>query len=284
MSVHLLIYSDFETPRLVYITNLLFQELLGVKVELTSDLARFKQSTHARLNYSEQVVEGKTVQIIPHELLKKKSIEQQTIKLQFQNSLPYFFKTSEEKEFQHDLLASSFYLVTRYEEYLPYEADAHGRFPATASLASRAGFLELPVVNFWVLELKKALQSKFPGLRFQQPQFQFQPTLDIDMAWSYLFKGWKRTLGGSWNSLKKGAIKELIDRFIVLARLKKDPYFIFPYLNPLHKQYKIDPIYFFLIGAYGEYDKNISADIPQMQNLIKETNNHSTIRWMHSYG
>lgn len=281
--MHLLIYSNFQTPRLAYISNFLFQELLGLKVELTNNLALFKQSTQARINYSNEPIDGKVIQLVPHTLLREKSIQAQKIDLQFYNSLPFFFQTAQEADFQYDIFAASFYLLSRYEEYLPFQADRHGRFSAKESLALKAGFLELPVINLWAVEFQKILQQKFSNLKFQYPKYQFQPTLDIDMAWAYRFKNWKRTLGGSWNSLKTGALQELIGRFLALTRLKSDPYFVFPYLKELHKQYKVDPIYFFQVGAYGEYDKNIDHKVSQMQDLIKETNNQYSIGVHPSY-
>jgi len=46
-------------------------------------------------------------------------------------------------------------MISRYEEYLPFEGDRYGRFPAALSLAARQGFLEKPVVevlltNVWL--------------------------------------------------------------------------------------------------------------------------------------
>ncbi|MEM8528066.1 MAG: polysaccharide deacetylase family protein [Bacteroidota bacterium] len=281
--MNLLIYVNSPTPRLTYITNFLFQELLGLRVQLTNDRVQFQKSTAAKIDYSKEKIDEKAIQIVPHGLLKEKSIHPQNIDLQFYNSLPYFFKTSQSSDFQYDILAASFYLISRYEEYLPFEADKHGRFPASESLAYKAGFLELPVVNLWVLEFKKVLKQRFPQLKFKLPTYRFQPTLDIDMAWSYRFKGWKRTLGGTWNNLKSGAIKELVERPLVLARLKKDPYHVFVHLNELHRKYGINPIYFFLVGTYGEYDKNIAPEVPAMRQLIKENNNQSAIGVHPSY-
>jgi hypothetical protein len=40
-----------------------------------------------------------------------------------------------------DPLAATFYLVSRYEEYLPFIPDEHGRFPAKQSFAFSNGFL-----------------------------------------------------------------------------------------------------------------------------------------------
>jgi len=238
-------------------------------VELTSDKTHFKQSNKAKINYSDQQIEKNELHLTPHHLLKEKSIESQQINVQFQNSLPFFFQTNQNADFQYDIFAASFYLLARYEEYLPFKADEHGRFPASESLASRASFLSLPVVNLWLLAFKKVLLQKFPTLKFQQPKYRFQPTLDIDMAWAYRYKGWKRILGGSWRSLSKGAINDFFERFAVLMRLKKDPYFIFPYFDELHKKYKVSPIFFFLVGIYDKYDKNIPPEHSKMRDLIQ---------------
>src|SRR6185437_13062921 len=45
-----------------------------------------------------------------------------------------------------DIFGGAFLLLTRYEELALDERDEHGRFPARASLAERAGFLQRPLV------------------------------------------------------------------------------------------------------------------------------------------
>jgi hypothetical protein len=47
-----------------------------------------------------------------------------------------------------DILASAFFLLTRYEEWVRKDVrDEHGRFPGKESLACRAGFIERPLVD-----------------------------------------------------------------------------------------------------------------------------------------
>jgi peptidoglycan/xylan/chitin deacetylase (PgdA/CDA1 family) len=52
-----------------------------------------------------------------------------------------------------DLIASSFFMLSRYEEVVVPVHDRSNRFPATASTAFRGGFLDRPVVNQAVLLL-----------------------------------------------------------------------------------------------------------------------------------
>jgi len=64
-----------------------------------------------------------------------------------------------------DVLGSAFFMLTRYEEAVLRERDRFDRFPAAASLAARAGFLEVPVVDAYVELLWEALRRLWPGLR-----------------------------------------------------------------------------------------------------------------------
>jgi hypothetical protein len=54
-----------------------------------------------------------------------------------------------------DLFAAAFYLVTRYEEYLPFIADRHNRFEASQSVLFKHGLLERPLINEWAEDLKQ---------------------------------------------------------------------------------------------------------------------------------
>lgn len=57
-------------------------------------------------------------------------------------------------------LASWFgWLVSRAEEYEPFEADALGRFPRAAALAQRLGLMEEPVADLLALRLRTAIEA-----------------------------------------------------------------------------------------------------------------------------
>ncbi|MEQ1746717.1 MAG: polysaccharide deacetylase family protein [Saprospiraceae bacterium] len=60
---------------------------------------------------------------------------------------PFFMLNDREATCGIDLFASTFFMLTRWEEHVCPERDAYGRFPAVAALAVRAGFLERPVVH-----------------------------------------------------------------------------------------------------------------------------------------
>ena len=57
------------------------------------------------------------------------------IKILNWDDTPFFFSTGENSNIPFDIFAASFYLVSRYEEYLPHVRDIHERFTAHESLA-----------------------------------------------------------------------------------------------------------------------------------------------------
>ena len=84
------------------------------------------------------------------------------------------------------------FLVSRYEEYLPFIADVHGRFPAKEGFAFKNDFLGRPVVNEWALALGKL----WFGASFDlSHRYQYLTTIDIDNLFAFKGKGALRTLG-----------------------------------------------------------------------------------------
>ena len=73
-----------------------------------------------------------------------------------------FFKS--EGDYPFDIFSAVFYLLSRYEEYLPHKKDMYGRYAHENSLAFKEGFLNLPLINIWLEDFKNVLKKKFPSL------------------------------------------------------------------------------------------------------------------------
>jgi hypothetical protein len=169
-------------------------------------------------------------------------------------------------------------LLSRYEEYLPFAPDSYGRFPHQASLAFNEKFLDFPLINYWLEDFKSALRQKFPELVFRMKDFKFIPSYDIDIAYSYKYKGLKRNLGGFFRSLLKFEWTYFLDRWDVLFHKKKDPFDSYEWLDSLHLYCRTRAYYFFLLAKKQVgVDKNISPDKPDMRSLIAYHANGYTV-------
>jgi len=243
---------------------------LRTDFSLTDDAAFYRQADACKINYSKERLLEAEVFIPCGNLLLESDIQAQSVTVFQQEGLPAFFQQkADNADFPFDLLSVVFYLISRYEEYLPFEADAHGRFGAQQSIAFQHHFLRQPLVNEWALRLSDLLQSKFPISQFPISNFQFFPTYDLDMAWAYLHKGWKRNTGAYLRDLLKLDFKNSQRRWRVQTNREADPFFVFDYLNQLHKKYNLKPTLFILLGDYGAFDKNTNAKNAAFRQLIQ---------------
>jgi len=264
----LLIFSHRVTPRLQYITDFIGNEIFGEPFQLTTDNISFRNYPATKINYSNSRISNDELFIFNYSLLFEESVTEQNISCFETNGFRAFFKT--EGDYTFDIFAAIFYLLSRYEEYLPHQKDKFGRYAHENSLAYIEGFLDIPLVNIWLEDFKKAVKKKFPQLTIYHSPFTFQPTYDIDEAFAFRLKGILRTTGGGLKSLAGGSFSDVKDRVEVLRGEKTDPYDSYSWLDDLHEKYNLHPLYFFLVAVEkGKYDKNISPSHPAMEQLIK---------------
>ncbi|MEO5683465.1 MAG: hypothetical protein ABIQ88_12530 [Chitinophagaceae bacterium] len=263
----LLFYAHTITPRLKYIVDFISNELFTEPISLTSNAEDFKVFEGPRINYSDNDFSEQEFYIKATPLLFETDIKPQPVECFEADYQRAFFQTSGDHPF--DILAASFYLLSRYEEYLPHNKDEYGRYAHTNSLAFKEHFLRQPLINIWLDDFKKKLKKKFPGLIFRRRPFKFIPSYDIDIAWSYKHKGWMRNMGGFAKSIKRGSWQQVKERWNVLMNDGQDPYDSYEWLDALHLYCKIKPIYFFLVAQKLQgYDRNTPTSSKALQELI----------------
>mgnify|MGYP006187986767 FL=1 len=266
----MLVYTAHITPRISYILQY-FNEQLLVDAELTDDVEHYRSYTGNKLNYSDERIDAAEFFIKPVGLLQQNFIRKQKIQCFDWNGSKAFFQTDDDLGF--DVFAAVFFLITRYEEYTEYEPDEYGRYAHWNSVAWKEGFLNQPLVDIWMISFGKLLQTKFSSLITHHSSFTFVPTYDIDIAWSYKHKGFWRSVGASLNHPSS-----ISKRLSVLNGKEKDPFDSYDWINRLHQQYELNPIFFFLVARdKSEYDKNISPAKLPLQQLIRSTASKASI-------
>jgi len=79
-----------------------------------------------------------------------------------------------------DVFGSAFFMLSRYEELITKDRDKHNRFPATASIAYKAGFLDRPIVNEYLEILWACMHQLWPSLERKKRQFRNLISCDVD--------------------------------------------------------------------------------------------------------
>jgi hypothetical protein len=279
----LLLYTQKITHRNKYIFNLIFKDILEIDFMLSDNEEEFKNFNGARLSYTHNAITDE-IHITARQLLFENGITEQNISTFDYRNCKVFFAAGKNSGLPFDVFAASFYLVSRYEEYLPHIRDEHDRFDAKDSLAFINGFLQRPVVNIWAEWLKELILAKYPSFIFPQKKYQFISTIDIDNAYAYREKGFTRSLGGYLKSLSQFDFKEIKERTRVLLRVQKDPYDTYDFQLEMLKKYKFKSIYFFLLGDYGVNDKNLPPESEKFQSLIKMIGDYAEVGIHPSYG
>ena len=246
------IFAQSATPRLHYIAGLIFGNILGSDWKIITD----KRDTgdDPVINYSSEAISG-SLRMKPHPLLYEDCIKPVGLTAGEWKGIPAFFMTDQDADIPFDIFAASFYLVSRYEEYVTFKPDKHGRFPATSSFAFRNGFLRIPVVDLWAKELAKMLTLNYPGPAFRNDGYNALLTIDSDQPFAYLGRNLIRTAGGLIHDIvtKAGNAGE---RFRVLTNKSKDPFDVFNYIISNIEATGTDARFFFPAGRYTKYDKN----------------------------
>ena len=277
------ILTSAVSPRLKYTFDLIFRELLGINYTLTHNSREFQTCIGPKISYGDQPV-GDEIFIYASKLLFEKGIEDQQISVFEWNGVKAFFATHPKYIFPFDPFAASFYLVSRYEEYLPHLRDSHDRYDTTESLAYQKNFLHKPLVNIYALMIRDLLKSKYPSITFPEKKYRFISTIDIDNAWAYLEKGFMRTSGAYARSILHLNFEEVIERTKVLLGTEKDPYDTYDLQFDLQRKYKFRSIYFFLLSEYGVNDKNVPVDSRKFRSLIKSIADYAETGIHPSYG
>ena len=264
----MIVFSNTVSHRLKYITDFIGTEISGQPFLVTAEVEEYKNFNGPKINYTREKITADEYWVQPDSLLFEKEIKQQTVDCFEVNGYKAFFKTG--GDFPFDIFAATFYLLSRYEEYLPHQKDMYGRYAHENSLAFRQNFLNLPLVNIWLQHFKEVLQQRFPSFTTHHSPFTFLPTYDIDEAYSYKHKEWWRSAGAAVKDLLKGNMNRFSARRKVLNNEQPDPFDSYAWMDDLHRPYKLKPRYFFLIAEKtGKYDKNILPKEPAMQTLIR---------------
>jgi hypothetical protein len=181
---------DNNTLEREYIINILFLEFLGLNFDILIDQSISYYSICFGEN--EIVIRDHFFKYFPSELtyINKDALPTKLdfVKNEFiiENNIPVIYGTDEILITGNkilcgiDIFASSFFMLTRWEEYVTNVRDVHSRFPGTESIAYKHGFLDRPIVNEYAEMLWKMLMRLgYSGDR-KLRSFELFLTHDID--------------------------------------------------------------------------------------------------------
>ena len=247
------LYSQTVSPRLKYAAQYIFEDLMGLmpywassaeELAAMSDTAKILLQNNVAGNvsglpslYVDDWILHPSNEILPASELEDK----------WQNTMfPAPSPANDTLLLNFDIFSAVFFLLSRYEEYRKnISLDNYGIFPATASYLHKTGELQKPVINIWATVLREKLQHVYPSLKFELPQFEKIPTIDIDHGFLVKNKPFYKQAGG----LIKYP-KQFLRRLPVMLGLREDPFFNLSQIIELHRLLGLKSRFFFHCANY----------------------------------
>ncbi len=264
----LLVYTNKITPRLKYIFKHYFIRILQIPVSFTTKVEEFVAHSGPKISYSKAPL-GTEFFIRSNDLLFEQGINDIEINVLKWDDVACFFPTGEKSTIPFDIFAAGFYLISRYEEYLPHVQDEHERFPSQESIAFKNNFLEKPVIDIWAYKLLDLLKEYFPNYDYKTRKFKYISTFDVDNAYAYKNKGIVRTIGGFANDVFQLRLVNFWNRLLTVLNFRNDPFDTYNEILRIHKKYNIETLFFVSLGDYTTFDKNVSSSNSTYKSLLK---------------
>lgn len=198
-----------------------------------------------------------------------------------------------------DIFSSSFFMLTRWEEYVNKTRDLHNRFPAYASLSYKFKFLDRPIVNEYVEMLKNMLLKLNNNLYFKKHEFKFLLTHDVDRPLKYPIKypniliiliETMRDAGETViNFLNRGNIRvfsnlisQIKSNMGIYFGLQKDPFDNFDYLMDLSEEIGTKSYFFFMGRGVTKFDNAYRSDDQFIKELVRKIKQRGHYIGMHA--
>jgi len=270
--IQILIPDNF-IPERKYIINIFFNEFLGLDYQ--EDISNIK--------HYEIILENKKKLVIKDDFFSRfdegltylaeknipKKVKFTRNKFIIEDNIPVIFGDNELKVDENEILcgidifASSFFMLSRWEEYFNKIGDVYGRFPVIKALAYKNKFIERPIVNEYLEMLWNMLTFLSINQNRKERKFELVLTHDVDYLYKMkLIRHVLKTMGG--DVLKRKSLKLALSRVNEYIKIKKekkkDPYDTFDYLMDKSESIGKKSHFYFMSGGITKKDNHYKIE------------------------
>lgn len=282
---------SFHSPEIQYTFEILLEEFLGLNISFT-------YSTDAKSDFILES-DGMSKLTIKNHFFSKFLIENSYLsKSAFPKNvtywtdpalgvvkLPILYGESKIAEDQNqyvlhaDLISSSYFMLSRWEETADDQKDEHGRSTGKNAIAYKYDFLHRPIVNEYADLLWKVLT--LAGFNGNRKKHTYTSVITHDIDQPYQWPSWYINIKHLAGDLIKrrsfnrfaGNVKTLYQTGI---QRKKDPFDNHDYLISLANNHGYQAHFNFIISTQSRYDLSLPVSDPRLKSLIHkiESNGH----------
>lgn len=253
------IYTPIITPRIRYIMDFLFTDVLGIPFQLTDQLDLFLASADAKFSYCKKVSDD-----IPFFAGNNFLLQTEITKINLQKvkygdiQVPFAVHNG---MMPFDIFSASFYILTRFEEYV-HKKFSRRPFTFEDSLQKKDKYLDKPIINYWIRDLLTVLQRFYPNLKASKQLFRIAPLIHAIPSPPKpqgLIKSGKLFIE---NITHKDGRKTLLDNLAGLGMNQTDN---LQFLNNLCRETGCQTHYFVNLGSYEKFRLRVTHFTSQIK-------------------
>lgn len=278
----IMVYTHRVTTRLRYVFTHFFTTYTDHQVDFTDVLETFIAHNGPKFSYTNQTL-GNEFFVESHSLLFDQGLKDYDLEIQNWAGISAFFPCSDQSATPFDVFAATFYMLSRYEEYMPHLKDSMGRFSTQNAILFHEKALDKPVVDIWAKKFLSKFSHFFPEVEPKQHKPKLQTIMEVPECFAYKSKSLLRTLVESFLDAFRFQLGSLADRFRVRFGLRKDPLDIYHDWIGLHKKLGLSTKVLFLFSRPGTHDRNVSIFKKRFQSKIKQVSDYVPVSLLASY-
>lgn len=175
-----------------------------------------------------------------------------------------------------DIFGSAFFMLTRYEEAVIKQKDTIGRFPAEASLAVKAGFIDRPIINEYLEVLWVCIKQVWPESKRRERTFSIDVSHDVDAPFEYadfnLMQMAKRIIKSGISHGMSSALSEGKGWYRVKKMgVEQDPFNTFDIIMDISEKNNCNSAFYFITDHTNKNrDGHYNINQPSIKNILKK--------------
>ncbi|HYL41637.1 MAG TPA: polysaccharide deacetylase family protein, partial [Candidatus Binatus sp.] len=169
----------------------------------------------------------------------------------------------------------AFFLLSRLEELVVPERDAHDRFPSARSALAAADAVDRPLADEYVDLLGAAMQAVWPDIELPAPTLRIQPSHDVDAAWAAFelpARELPLTLAGDWRRVGARMAKARLCSWLRSRRGRPigDPFDTYDFLMDTSERHGLrSTFYFMAVNDPASLDGRYRIEDPILARVLR---------------
>ena len=273
----ILIYCNKNSPRIEYTFNHIFKLILNKKFSITNSKSEFIDFKGYKFSYANTPI-SEELFFQSNGLLEERGLENHEIIIFEWDNLKCFFKVGQKSAIPFDIFSAIFFLLSRYEEYMPHSSNNHSQFSHLESIAYKENFLEIPLIDVWIEKLISVLENKIKLKCKIDSKNQIASIIISSLRpYKYTNKYPFESFMIWFKNLFMLNLWEVIEHLLVLLKIKIDPWEIDDYIKDLLVDSKNKVFFFFSFSSESFFRDETPKTNENFKKYIKEVHDNFEI-------